>query len=444
MAKDRRDKTGNDRVDLSKRVASSQNGRTAGQPSRPTPRKKKKSATGNKILIGLLVVLIIAIVYLLVTIGVKLYDTFFAGDTTEGETIATEEYDTTPQNYQGKVGYYLLGLMGDEPTDSLEMLTLMCYDKEKNTVNFLEFPVDTYLGESDNWDVRRIGNVWGNPKGLPWCDVCRRQVEEDEIVGGKHETNACGAEVTEKAGSPYRDLIKVFNEQYSMPIDEYFIMPQQALVDLIDGVGGVDVSLSRYMMLNDIEYAPGVQTLDGIAALQYIVEREEGVSGDLTRIINCRQVYAALLQRILALDSEEMFNTDPYAAEEGVVGEVMRGSNPIRTDATQKEMTEILMSLKNVSPSAVTMYRLPGEVASLSGSRYYSVHKAELLKLLRQSFDPYGEEIYGKSIQSSELNITEIANDETGDTKKQLMKDVVEKQEGFVIKTTDPTTTDAE
>lgn len=441
MAKDRRNKTTAHQVDLSKRVASQNSGRTGyspsgGQRSSQTRRKKKNQSIGKVVLWSLLVVLILVIVFFVVQIGKIFYDNIFADSEQVNDSIQTENYDTTPVDYQDKVEYYLFGLMGENQDSCMEMLSLACYDKEAGTINFLEVPVDTYLGDGDTWDVRRIGYVWNNPKPLQWCDVCRRELDAEEIADGKHNIASCGAAVTQKEGSAYRDLIKVFNQQYSLPVDHYFIMPQQAFVQLVDLVGGVDISLSSYMVVGDTEYPTGVQTLDGRAALQYITDRSSGVSGDLTRIINCRQVYAALLQRLMLLDEQELFNTDPASAEEGVLGGVMNGADPIRTDASDEEITEIVLSLKNVPLSSMTMYRMPGEAATLSGSTLYSVHKEELLKLLRESFDPYGEQIYGKQIQESELDVTEIANYESGNTRKQTMAEVIEKQEGRVTTTT--------
>lgn len=444
MAKDRRDKTRTGQVDLSKRVAaqypasrtSSGRSPSGNTPGRKTPPKKKKQSTAKVVLLTLLVVLILAVLFFLVQIGQILYNTFFGDDEQVGDDIRTESYDTTPASYQDEVSYYLVGVLGEEQDSTMEMLTLICHDKNAETLNFLEVPVDTYLGESDTWAVKRIGDVWSNPRPLQWCDVCRREVSEDEIADGRHNIESCGATITQKSGSAYRDLIRVFNEQYSLPVDHYFILSQESLSQLVDLVGGVDVELNSYMSVGDQEYSAGVRTLDGAAVLAYITDRSSGVSGDLERIISCRQVYAALLQRLISLDSAELLNTDPSSPEEGVIGEVMNGASPIRTDTDGEGITEILLSLKDIPLSSMTMYRMPGEAATLSGATMFSVHKDDLLTLLRESFDPYGEEIYGKPIEEGDLNITEIANDETSNTRKQTVAEVIEEQKGTVTTTT--------
>ncbi len=439
MAKDRRDKAKNSQVDLSKRVASNQTGqKTTANRRSASARRKKNSQTARIVLWSLLIVLILAIAFLLVQIGMVIWEFFTGGGGSAKHDVPPETYNTTPENYQAQLSYYLFGLLGEDQESSMEMLTVACHNKTAGTLHFLEVPVDAYLGEEGTWAVKRVGNVWNNPKPLQWCDVCRTELKEEEIVDGRHR--ACEAVVTEKAGSAYRDLIKVINTQYGLPVDHFFIMPQQAFIQLVDSVGGVDVELSAYMTVGEVEYPTGVQTLDGRAALQYITDTPTSVEGDLSRIISCRQVYAALLQRLFKLEEQELFNTNPASPEEGVMGGVMQSANPVRTLATNKEITDIWNSLKKIPFKSMVMYRMPGEVATQNGETLFSVHKEELLTLLRKEFDPFGREIYGKEIQASDLNITEIATTESGDTRKQTMADVVEEQKGIVTTTTTTTT----
>ena len=156
------------------------------------------------------------------------------------------------------------------------------------------------------------------------------------------------------------------------------------------------------------------------------------------------RVPAALLQRLMAMDKDTLINLDPDSPEEGVIGEVMNGESPMRTDTDAETITDILLDLKDVPLSSMTMYRMPGEAATLSGATMFSVYKQDLLKLLRQSFDPYGKEIYGKQIEETDLGVTEIITGGSGaSTKKQTMAEVIEKQKGKVTTKATTTTTTA-
>ncbi len=141
--------------------------------------------------------------------------------------------------------------------------------------------MDTYLGDSDLFAVKKTSEVWGNPKPVIWCEYEAKRVYSDEVADGKH--TYCGHEVTEKAGSASGGLISIFNEQYAMPVDNFFLLPQEApssrLVDLVDGV---DVQIDSKQKLGGITYEPGVQTLGGQAALEYVLQKDKGVGGTST------------------------------------------------------------------------------------------------------------------------------------------------------------------
>ena len=64
-----------------------------------------------------------------------------------------------PKPYEGdsRVAYYLFGLFGEDETKDLEMLSLVCYDKDAKTVHVMQIPTSTYLGETDKWVVPTVG-----------------------------------------------------------------------------------------------------------------------------------------------------------------------------------------------------------------------------------------------------------------------------------------------
>lgn len=145
------------------------------------------------------------------------------------------------------MAYFAFGLMGATATDPTELLSLVCYDKQAKTIRILEIPMDTYLGDSDLFAVKKTSEVWGNPKPVIWCEYEAKRVYSDEVADGKH--TYCGHEVTEKAGSASGGLISIFNEQYAMPVDNFFLLPQEALVKLVDLVDGVDVQIDSKQKL---------------------------------------------------------------------------------------------------------------------------------------------------------------------------------------------------
>ncbi len=406
------------------------------------PKKKKKKNSPVKLVIKiLLAVFLVMLLVFLFVVGRYLYSYFVTDD---GSNIKVPvEYDTTAEEDVAKVSYYLVGLMGESSTDPLEMVSLVCFDKKAGTVDVLQMPVSSYLGKTEGWSVTTLAAAWSDPRPLTWCEKCRQRVFEPEVGEGNTHT-VCGETLTEKKGSATENMIDMCNDQYSMPVDAFFILPQKALVKLVDAVGGVDVKLDAEIKVNDVRYKKGVQTLSGEAALYYAVSADykSTPATDITRMQHQRQVFTALFVRMAAMSEEELHDE--------VIDPVMSSSTPIRVTETTRGLKAMLSGISSKSADAVDYeeamtiliqemgkreltdmqyHILPGEVAKVSSQNVYSVHKAELLTLLTEQFNPYGQ-----PIAETDLGITEVKNSGKADVKTATFDTVVAPQEGVIQK----------
>ena len=397
---------------------------------------RKKNTRGRKVVIILLVVLIVISLLFIFFTGRYLYLQIASPKESASDT-PLSSYDTTPETDVDKVAYFAFGLMGATATDPTELLSLVCYDKQAKTIRILEIPMDTYLGDSDLFAVKKTSEVWGNPKPVIWCEYEAKRVYSDEVADGKH--TYCGHEVTEKAGSASGGLISIFNEQYAMPVDNFFLLPQEALVKLVDLVDGVDVQIDSKQKLGGITYEPGVQTLGGQAALEYVLQKDKGVGGDIDRLLRQRRVMLALFQRLSAREVKDL--------KDNIIGPLMNGSTPIRSNSgtgamrsmlikpSNKEMDEMTLSqalstmlhdMGQVQLADITACVIPGEAASANSVAYYSVHRAELATLLNSSFNPYGI-----AVTEANLQVTELAAGGASDTHTQAMSEIAVPQSGM-------------
>ena len=397
---------------------------------------RKKNTRGRKVVIILLVVLLVISLLFIFFTGRYLYLQIASPKESASDT-PLSSYDTTPETDVDKVAYFAFGLMGATATDPTELLSLVCYDKQAKTIRILEIPMDTYLGDSDLFAVKKTSEVWGNPKPVIWCEYEAKRVYSDEVADGKH--TYCGHEVTEKAGSASGGLISIFNEQYAMPVDNFFLLPQEALVKLVDLVDGVDVQIDSKQKLGGITYEPGVQTLGGQAALEYVLQKDKGVGGDIDRLLRQRRVMLALFQRLSAREVKDL--------KDNIIGPLMNGSTPIRSNSgtgamrsmlikpSNKEMDEMTLSLAlstmlhdmgQVQLADITACVIPGEAASANSVAYYSVHRAELATLLNSSFNPYGI-----AVTEANLQVTELAAGGASDTHTQAMSEIAVPQSGM-------------
>lgn len=378
---------------------------------RKTTGKKRKVILRGK---RLLAACVAACCVLLVIFGIVLVNAIKNSNRKDGSESDVNTYDTTPVSLQKKVAYYVVGLLGEEETSPTSSLFLLCHDKKKKTLNALEIPQATYLGDSELWIEKKAGNVWGNPAPLDWCDFEGKRIYKAQI----EECEEQGHTVSQKVGSASYNLISIFNEQYALPVDGYFMIPQEAFVKLVDLLGGLDVDLPQAVTLGEIKFSAGVKTLDGAGALEYITMGGDTVEADLKRIERQRRVFFALFQR-LCLQTEEQLTEDSLLP-------VMKGSTPFRTRTSNDDMLAMIKAWQKIPAENITAMIIPGAVAKLEGVSYYSVHRQQLIEVLNTYFNPYGEEITEAFVQ-----VNEIAAGGTSDTKLQTMDQIAVSQSGM-------------
>ncbi len=333
------------------------------------------------------------------------------GPKKDGSESDVNKIDTTPIKLQSSVSYYVVGLLGPEETSPTTSLFLLCHDKKAKTINVLEVPGATYLGDSDLWIEKKAGLVWGNPAPLDWCDTCGRRLYKAELADHEGQEHT----ITQKIGSASYNLISIFNEQYSLPIDEYFMIPQESFIKLVDLLGGLDVKLDKAMTLNEIKFGAGVRTLDGKGAVEYISMGGDTVKADLSRVLRQRQIFLALFQRLCA-------QTDTQLQEDSIIP-VMKGSTPFRTRATTDDILAILQSWREVPTNNIKAMTAPGKATTLEGVSYYSLYRAQLIDVLNKHFNPYGAKI-----TESDVQVTELVTGSNADIQLQTMDKIAVKQ----------------
>ena len=145
--------------------------------------KKKPSKQSKTVIIVILATIIIAMLIFLIVGGVMVYQAAFSPKSKVKEISDMTSHTKTPSEHRDKVAYYVVGLLGEETEDPTEMLSILCWDKEKNTMSILQLPQDTYLGTSGQWAVKRAADVFGKPKELDWCISCRRNIGRQAFPG---------------------------------------------------------------------------------------------------------------------------------------------------------------------------------------------------------------------------------------------------------------------
>ncbi len=388
--------------------------RPAGHAVRRVPRRK------IKIPWWAIVAVVAVIVLIIVLVGV------FSGDKKTGPTLSAREltgYTLTPDKLCEKVSYYLVGVTGDDPQDTMDMLAVLCFDRKADTATLLQIPVATYIGDGEEHTVAKIGNVWGTPKSYDWCTVCRKAIPAKEIKDGAH--TVCGGKTETRPGSSVSELAGIINKQYGLPVDNYLIIPRAGLAQLIDEVGGLDLKLSDKITVDDVEYLAGTRVLPGKAAVYYATTfgYDGTPASDIARMKRQRELLAGLISRLSRYKVSELYNDD--WRKDDILSTVMNGASPIRMDnselgkarllgerndsSTQNDkynsvLAKFIQRLCKVELSAFTCHILPGEPAAKGTMALYSAHRTETINLLKETMNPYDLTLDDKTVGLEEIS----------------------------------------
>lgn len=417
-----------------------------------TARRKKRP-------VGKIIAVVLLLAFLL-TVGILGYQIM---GHEKGPSLSAEEmveYTVTPNNIKDKVSYFALGVTGTNKTDCLDMVAVMCYNRQTKDVSVVQIPVSTYIGKDNGFATSQIGEVWGKPQPEVFCSVCRVRVYADEVKEDKH--TVCGNKLENKTGSSFGDLIRVFNDQYGLPIDNYLVVPRNGLVKLVDELGGLDLTLGSKATLNGKSFDAGDHTLTGVQAVEYAItyNYKNNPKTDLERMERQRAFFAALWQRLSACDMEDLYYVDKNTGStKGMIGRLMNGSDPIRFNTTSFGKARLLAvsdsaanKLKLSDAMAQFIYRitrtplnqvsfsvLPGESVKSGTATVYSVNKAKVIELLNRVMNPYGLALDDTTVKVPQLKEKPADNDATTVT----LESAAPSQSGFISTTTTTTTTTA-
>lgn len=414
----------------------------AGQTRRA--KRAKKSVPWKGILLASTALILVAVILIVILTRPE------AGPTLSSREMVT--YSVTPDNLSDKVSYFALGVTGLNGTDRMDMVAVMCFDRKAKSVSVIQIPVTTYVGKTNGFGANVIGDVWGHPVSELFCSSCRVKVSEEDLDGKKHagtvivegKETICGAKVEKLTGSSSGDFVRVFNEQYGLPIDNFLVIPRNGLVELIDSLDGVEVNLPKKMKLAGESYDAGRQVLPGEAAVAYAItyNYKKTPASDCERMLRQRQVFAGLLKRISDCKFDKLYkwNSKDETAT-GAFASLMLSDVPIRfnstsfgkerllsiadTRAEKMKLSEAIArfaeDMGDVSFDKFTFSILPGESTKSGAATVYSVNRNQVLELLNSQMNPYGLALDDTTVTVEQL----VSNPKSVDTKTETLQSIV-------------------
>ena len=189
-------------------------------------------------------------------------------------------------------------------------------------------------------------------------------------------------------GGSIAALADVIYDQFRLPIDYYVTVDMQALVDMVDNFGGIEVYIPRDMSYGGSKLLKGYRNLDGSSA-EFFVRCRHGdgyANSDLDRLNMQRYFYAGLFKRARSMGVTDILNQLPLVFK-----------NYIKTDMDISTIAKLVVSFLKLDSSNIILAQTPvfmgvpnvGKTDSFAGYSCVVPDAGSIANLLNQYFCTY-------------------------------------------------------
>ena len=194
-------------------------------------------------------------------------------------------------------------------------------------------------------------------------------------------------------------LAEVIYDQYKLPIDYYVTIDMQALVEMVNNFGGIEVYIPHDMSFAGSALKQGYRNLDGASAEFFVRCRHgEGYSNsDIDRLNMQRYFYAGLFKRVRSMGITDVLAQLPLIF-----------NNYIHTDMDLTTIAKILVSFTHIDSANIMLAQTPvfmgvpnvGKTDSFDGYSCVVPDKGSIADLLNTYFRNYTG-----PVDASEMNL---------------------------------------
>ena len=192
-------------------------------------------------------------------------------------------------------------------------------------------------------------------------------------------------------------MVEAVNELCGIEVSHYAEIDFNGMVDLVDAVGGIWITVPEGDEVDDEEAGDvvieaGYQWMDGETVLTYCRARKQFVDGDYTRMRHQRQVLGALANQILN-------ELDPS----NVVSLVNSIADMVVTDLSVAEIVALINAMRGMDTDEIYSCNIPswaGDDTYIDGVSYVFVYEEELAELMERvdaGEDPQGSQTSGST-----------------------------------------------
>ena len=349
--------------------------RHSAQPARqvePSRRRKKKKKTPLWLPFAV-VMAVIAVVSGVVVYGVSMLNKVEDSLRPDDSTPTIQEEVKTAEEYKGDVVNILVcGIDYEEgrnysdasSNDGMTDMILYCqFDIKNGALHMLQIPRNSLVATQNRKITLSNGKTYS-------------------------ATNYQINSVALSNGGSIAALADVIYDQYRLPVDYYVSVDMQALVEMVDNFGGIEVYIPRDMSYGGSKLLKGYRNLDGSSA-EFFVRCRHGdgyANSDLDRLNMQRYFYAGLFKRARSMGVTDILNQLPLVFK-----------NYIKTDMDISTIAKLVVSFLKIDSSNIILAQTPvfmgvpnvGKTDSFDGYSCVVPDAGSIAALLNQYFCTY-------------------------------------------------------
>ena len=204
-------------------------------------------------------------------------------------------------------------------------------------------------------------------------------------------------------GGSVAALAEVIYDQFRLPIDYYVTIDMQALVEMVDNFGGIEVYIPHDMSFAGSALKQGYRNLNGASA-EFFVRCRHGegyANSDIDRLNMQRYFYAGLFKRVRSMGITDVLNQLPLIF-----------NNYIHTDMDLTTIAKMLVSFTRIDSANIMLAQTPvfmgvpnvGKTDSFDGYSCVVPDAGSIAELLNTYFRNYTG-----PVSAEELNL--VTND---------------------------------
>ena len=364
--------------------------RHSAQPARQVepPRRRKKKKKTPLWLPFAVVMAVIAVVSGVVVYGVSMLNKVEDSLRPDDSTPTIQEEVKTAEEYKGDVVNILVcGIDYEEgrnysdasSNDGMTDMILYCqFDIKNGALHMLQIPRNSLVATQNRKITLSNGKTY---------------------AASNYQINS----VALSNNGSIAALAEVIYDQYKLPIDYYVTIDMQALVEMVDNFGGIEVYIPHDMSFAGSALKQGYRNLDGASAEFFVRCRHgEGYSNsDIDRLNMQRYFYAGLFKRVRSMGVTDVIAQLPLIF-----------NNYIHTDMDLTTIAKMLVSFTRIDSANIMLAQTPvfmgvpnvGKTSSFDGYSCVVPDAGSIAELLNTYFRNYTG-----PVSAEELNL--VTND---------------------------------